>query len=257
MRIEALWTPSELDAVALSGRAAAAVDVIRATTTILAALEAGARRVLPVASRAEARSAAREAGTSDPGGKAPLLCGERGGRRMEGFDHGNSPRELAEAEVEGRTLLFTTTNGTPLLRRLAAADEVVLACFRNLSAVARRLAQGARDVVIACAGKEGRPGLDDIACAGHLVRAVRRRRGEEAELGDGARDALAVAGLVGEADGDWLASTAAGHALVEIGLEEDLRWCAEMDASLGVPVLRDGEVRLAGTPPSGSPGPAG
>lgn len=246
MEIEALWTPSDLDPSALAGRIVAAVDVVRATTTILAALEAGARRVLPVATREEARAAAR----SGPGdaGTRPLLCGERGGRRIEGFDHGNSPRELAEAPVEGRTLIFTTTNGTPLLRRAAEADEVVLACFRNLSAVARRLAADGRDVIIACAGKEDRPGLDDVACAGHLVRAVRRRSGDEPELGDGARDALAVAVLLEEPDAGWLASTAAGRALVEVDLEEDLAWCAEMDASLGVPVLRDrAEVRLAGS----------
>lgn len=247
MRIETRWTPSGLGPDALSGRAAAAVDVIRATTTILTALEAGARRVVPVASRREARDAARSSGDPEAGMAAPLLCGERDGRRIDGFDHGNSPRELAEADVTGRTLVFTTTNGTPLLRRLAPADQVVLASFRNLSAVARRLAGDSRDVVIACAGKEGRPGLDDVACAGHLVRALRRRLGDEPELDDGARDALTLAELVDDPDADWLATTAAGRALVEIGLEEDLVWCAETDASLGVPFLRDGEVRLVGS----------
>lgn len=256
MEIETLWTPSDLEGTDLAGRAAAAVDVVRATTTVLAALEAGAERVRPVASREEARAVERSLRADGPG-EPPLLCGEREGRRIEGFDHGNSPRELAEAPVEGRSLVFTTTNGTPLLRRLAPAGEVVLACFRNLSAVARRLADGGRDVVIACAGKEGRAGLDDVACAGHLVRGIRRRRGEEVELGDGARDALAVAELLGEPDADWLASTAAGRALVEIGLEADLAWCAETDASLGVPVLREGEVRLAGTDRAGSGGKEG
>lgn len=249
MRIEARWSPTAIEARDLEGRAAAAVDVVRATTTILAALEAGARRVRPVASRAEARAAAREARAADPDAPRPLLCGERGGRRIPGFDHGNSPRELAEADVEDRVLVFTTTNGTPLLRNLSPADEVVLASFRNLSAVARRLAAAERDVLVACAGKEGRPGLDDVACAGLLVRALLRRRDDEPELDDGARDALAVAEAVGDPDPGWLAETAAGRALGEVGLAEDLVWCAETDASLGVPVLRGGEVRLAGTAP--------
>lgn len=245
MRIEVIWTPSRVEEARLSGRVAAAVDVIRATTTILAALEAGARSVLPVASRDEARDAARRL-DAEGSGRAPLLCGERDGRRIEGFDHGNSPRELAEADVEGRTLVFTTTNGTPLLRRLEGADEVVLGCFRNLTAAAQRLAAGG-DVVVACAGKAGHPGLDDVACAGYLVRAIRRRSARDPELDDGARDALALAAALGEPDPGWLASTAAGGALVEVGLGEDLAWCAETDASLGVPVLRDGRVRLAGT----------
>lgn len=249
MRIEARWSPTGIEAAGLEGRAAAAVDVVRATTTILAALEAGARCVRPVASRAEARAVAREARAANPDAPRPLLCGERGGRRIPGFDHGNSPRELAGADVEGRVLVFTTTNGTPLLRNLSSADEVVLASFRNLSAVARRLAIGDRDVLVACAGKESRPGLDDVACAGLLVRALLDRRDGEPELDDGARDALAAAEALGDPDAGWLAETAAGRALREVGLAEDLAWCAETDASLGVPVLRGGEVRLAGTTP--------
>lgn len=256
MKIEAIWTPSDLGASDLAGRVTAAIDVIRATTTILAALEAGARYILPVASRDEARRAAERLGGPEEG-PPPLLCGERGGRRIEGFDHGNSPRELAEADVEDRALVFATTNGTPLLRTLGDADEVVLGCFRNLTAAARRLAASGRDVVVACAGKEGRPGIDDVACAGHLVRAVRRRSVRDPELDDGARDALALAEALGDPDAAWLASTAAGRALVDVGLGDDLAWCAETDASLGVPVLRGREVRLAGSDrgePSASPG---
>lgn len=245
MEIEVLWRQSELDGLQLAGQVVVAVDVVRATTTILAALEAGAARVVPVASLQEAREAA-EAAEPDRGPR-PLLCGERDGQRIEGFDHGNSPRELAEAPVQGRTLVFTTTNGTPLLRRARAAEMVLLACFRNLSAVARRLVADARSTLFACAGKEGRPGLDDLLCAGHLVGALQRRSPGEPELGPGARDALALAAGVGEPDAAWLARTAAGQALVEVGLSADLNWCAEMDATLGVPVLRDGEIRLAGS----------
>ena len=256
MKIEAIWTPSDLEASDLSGRVAAAIDVIRATTTILAALEAGARHILPVATRDEARTAVERLGGRDEA-PSPLLCGERGGRRIEGFDHGNSPRELAEADVEDRVLVFATTNGTPLLRKLKGADEVLLGCFRNLTAVARRLAASGRDVVIACAGKEGRPGIDDVACAGHLVRAVRRRSVRDPELDDGARDALALAEALGDPDAPWLASTAAGRALVDVGLGDDLTWCAETDASLGVPVLEGREVRLAGTGRGERPTPPG
>lgn len=252
MNIEVLWSQSELEESRLAGRVAVAVDVVRATTTILAALEAGAERVVPVATLREARKAARDA--EGRPGLRPLLCGERDGRRIEGFDHGNSPRELAEAAVEGRTLIFTTTNGTPLLRRAQAADLVLLACFRNLSAVVRRLVADDRDAVLACAGKERRPALDDLLCAGHLVRILERRLGEEIELGAGARDALALAASVGEPDPTWLAETAAGRALVDVGLAADLNWCAEVDATLGVPVLKEGAIRLAGAGrPKGPP----
>jgi 2-phosphosulfolactate phosphatase len=99
-------------------------------------------------------------------------------------------------------------------------------------------------VAIACAGREGRLGLEDLLCAGLIVEAL-----EESVPGvrpsDGARTALALAAAIGAPTPDFLATTAAGVALVRIGLEQDLAFCAEVDVSPCVPVLWDGGFVLA------------
>ena len=155
--------------------------------------------------------------------------------------------------MEGKTLVCTTTNGTCALRRCRSAGEVSLGCFRNRRALADRLVasigaepgrNAAAGVAIACAGKEGRLGMEDLLCAGLILEAL-----EESVSGmrpsDGARAALAVAAAIGVPTPDFLATTAAGVALVRIGLERDLAFCAEVDVSRCVPVLRNGGFVLA------------
>ena len=243
MKVDVFAVPGELDDADLSGAKVVVVDVIRATTTVLTALEAGALRVLAAASIEEAARLAGSAGRS-----GVLLCGERRGRRIDGFALGNSPGEFRLEAVEGKTLVWTTTNGTRALRRCRSAGEVSLGCFRNRRALADRLVasidgevgrKAVPGVAIACAGKEGRLGLEDLLCAGLIVEAL-----EESVPGirpsDGARAALAVAEAIGVPTPDFLATTAAGVALVRIGLEQDLAFCAEVDVSLCVPVLGDG-----------------
>lgn len=236
--VDVLWTPSELEAVDLDGRPAAVIDVIRASTTILVALEAGAKAVVPAASEEEA---IRIAGSGEPG---TLLCGERGGRRIPGFDLGNSPREYRRARISGRTLVFRTSNGTAAVRAAAGARPLCLASFRNLGAVARRLGRAPGDPVVVCAGRGGRMGADDVLCAGMLVDRLVGAGGKGRLLGDGARTARRLARWTGPPDASVLRTTDAGAAVAEIGLGADLEVCAAVDASRRVPVLRDGRLVL-------------
>lgn len=248
MKVDVFAVPGELDDADLSGAKVVVVDVIRATTTVLTGLEAGAQRVLVAASIEEA---VRLAGSTGQSGV--LLCGERHGRRIDGFDLGNSPGEFRPETVEGKTLVCTTTNGTRALRRCSSAGEVFLGCFRNRRAVADRLVasiggeagrNAAPGVAIACAGKEGRLGLEDLLCAGLIVEAL-EEAGPGIRPSDGARAALALAAAIGAPTPDFLEMTEAGIALVRIGLEQDLAFCAEVDVSPCVPVLRDGGFVLA------------
>jgi 2-phosphosulfolactate phosphatase len=173
MRVDVLTTPGELEGEDLSGALVIAVDVVRAATTLLAGLEAGARRAHAVESVEDALDLRRSIGEDDV-----VLCGERGGRRIEGFDLGNSPLEFEPQSVEGKILVCTTTNGTRTLRRCESADELWLGCFRNRAALVDRSAKALLGglegphpsrLLIACAGKEGRLGLDDQLCAGLIV----------------------------------------------------------------------------------------
>lgn len=247
MKLAVLWLPAEVETLDLGDRLVVVVDVLRATTSILAALEAGARSVIPVGSTEEAMRVAESRGR-----QGTLLCGERGGRRIEGFDLGNSPADYTPDAVDGATLVYDTTNGTGAVRRARSAAEVVLGSFWNLSAVADRVASAGGPAAVLCAGREGRVSADDALCAGLLAEAV-AERAEATEMDDGALAARALARRTGSPTPRWLATTRAGAALVEIGLEEDLDRCARVDVSRRLPTL-DGEelvLRPAGAAPVG------
>ena len=133
------------------------IDALRATSTIAQALAAGYRRVLCCADQARALELR---------GPGRVLAGEEGCVRPAGFDLGNSPRDMTIAR--GQELVLVTTNGTRAIVQAAAlADEVVLAALVNLAAATAGLP---RDVLIVCAGAEGRPSIEDTYVAGRLAR---------------------------------------------------------------------------------------
>lgn len=252
MHVDVTLTPDELLYVPLAGKTAVVIDVLRATTSIVTALENGAAGVLPVAEVDEARRlAARwpQDGPALPPGaegaaqEAPLLAGERGARPPEGFHLGNSPLEFGEGTVRGRAVILTTTNGTRALQRAAAADEVRVACLRNAAAAAAAVRDGGRDVVIACAGTEGRVSLEDVACAAVLLEELAAVPG--VRWGDGARLVRGWMASVGMPEGDegwaaFLGGTVHGRRLLDLGFERDVAFCARVNASAVVPLARGG-----------------
>lgn len=164
MAASLLVVPRQEDIGALApGGSVVVIDVLRATSTIVAALAHGAVAVYPCATAGEARELAAGRGGDR------LLCGEADSLKIAGFDLGNSPREFTPEAVAGREVVLVTSNGTRALRSLpGGAGEVVLASFLNAGAVGRHLARAAAGgVTIICAGTRGGFSLEDFLCAGY------------------------------------------------------------------------------------------
>lgn len=217
---------------------AVVIDALRATSTIVAALSAGALWVEPV----ETVDAARARASALP---EALLAGERHGDPLPGFALGNSPVEAAE-RTPGRGIVLTTTNGTLAAARLSAAraggdwDWPVLACaLTNVAAVAAAVEDAAADpgadtVTIVCAGQDGHPAAEDLLVAGCLA----DRLPQEWALDD----------LACLARWAWLAAREDPHAaLVEAphgatlaakGYDADLAACADLDRHEVAPRLQ-------------------
>lgn len=164
-RVEVLFSPAEYERLAardLSKTACAVFDVLRATTTILTALNNGASSVVPVAEIEEALGLRAK-------NSQLLLAGERGGLRIEGFDFGNSPREFLSANVSGRQIAITTTNGTRALRACSHASEIWIGSLRNISGLAQKLLASPLDeILIICAGTAEEASVEDTIAAGAL-----------------------------------------------------------------------------------------
>ena len=240
MTAETYFSAAEADAAQVAGATAVVIDVIRATSTIVEGLAAGARAVYPALSSEEAIRLVNSLGRDDV-----LLCGERKGLKIEGFDLGNSPSEFTPARVAGKRLVMTTTNGTRAFLAAEGCDRILAASLMNLSAVARAVS-GDERIVFICAGKEDRFSLDDALCAGLILRGV--AGGKDASfhgirLDDASKSALALADVY-EVSAELLRETAAGDALVEVGLGADLQQCAEVDRYQLVPEMDDRMIRL-------------
>ncbi len=208
------------------------VDVLRASTSLVTLVERGCAAIRLAPSVA----AARRAAAREP---RPLLVGEEGGLPPPGFDYGNSPVELAAAPLEGRSVIFATTNGAPALHAAAAADAVLVACLRNATAAAHTAweVSGEAGIVVVCAGRAENPGgfgVDDLYAAGVLVQRLSDLGA--LELTDGAQ----AARLLATAEPDplrMLLRSAAGQSLLRLGLEKDVVYAAEVDRSAAVPRL--------------------
>lgn len=237
MKATVFFTVDEVDGGALQEQVAVVIDVLRASSTIVAALAAGAHTIYPVESTEDALKLAASLGRSDA-----LLAGERKGLKVEGFDLGNSPREFTPERVGGKQIVMTTTNGTRALVAASGAERVLVAAMVNLSAAARALAAAPRVAVI-CAGSNGRFAIEDALCAGMLL--ARLAELGPLELEDTGRAALALAGAFA-ADAGFLSGTKAGRGLAEIGFDQDVGWCARVDAHDVVPELVDRRIGRSG-----------
>ena len=156
----------EVDSAALTGRTVVVIDVLRWTTVVVTALANGALRVEAEETPDSAMRRAHELGRAHT-----LLGGERENVALPGFDAGNSPAEYGPDRVAGRIVVTTTTNGTQALRRARAADQVIIAAFPNLDAVAAvlRARLEVTGITFLCAGRSGAEAAEDTACAGALA----------------------------------------------------------------------------------------
>ena len=231
MNATVFFTLQEADGAVLQDHTAVVVDVLRASSFIVAALAAGAQAIYPVVSTEEAIKLATSLGREDA-----LLAGERKGLKVEGFDLGNSPREFTPEAVGGKRVVMSTTNGTRALVVVAGAERVLVASFLNLSAVAAECADAER-LAIVCAGREGRFSIDDVLCAGMLLSRLKELLGAGLEVEDAGRAAITLAETL--VLDDALNDAAAGRALAEIDMLEDVSWCARVDVEELVPELKE------------------
>ncbi|MEA1950477.1 MAG: 2-phosphosulfolactate phosphatase [Planctomycetota bacterium] len=220
------------------------IDVLRASTTIIHAFEAGASEVIPCLEVEEARKTAAVL----PKGQA-VLGGERGGLKIDGFDLGNSPEDYTPEAVAGKTVVFTTTNGTRAMQRCTKAGRVLIGAFANAEALCRKLA-GMEIVHLVCAGTRDQMTNEDILLAGLIVQRLQQRGDMQYTLNAQAitaretwqaafalPHALGAEPLEPERLAVQLESTIGGQDLIKIGLKRDILVAAHLDQFQYVPEL--------------------
>ena len=232
------------------------IDVLRFTTSAATALANGAHSLIPCETIALARTAAK----THPNA---LLAGERDAIKPHGFHLGNSPLEFTKEAVQGRDIIWTTTNGTRTIALSVPAPaltlpqppaltlplplprpgDITLASLVNLTAVVSLLEprlRGGSSVALVCSGREGGFALEDAACAGALVRRLVDRLGNGLTVNDGARASACIDEAYGEDFARLFRDAQHGRTLRDLGAGADLEACGALDAVQVVPRWRGG-----------------
>ncbi len=219
------------------------LDVLRATTTMTIALANGAKEIIPTESIATAVRVAK-------GSKNSLLCGERNGKVVEGFNLGNSPLEYAPDVIKDRSLIFSTTNGTLAIIKSKFAKVCILGSFINISAVVDFVNSVNEDFTIICSGKQNDFCLEDAVCAGMIINKL--SAGRNLELGDSEIAVLNLcndlAMMLNVPSQEKLLklfhSSEHGKHLSRIGFEKDLEISSKLDSYPFIPIFRNGVIRF-------------
>jgi 2-phosphosulfolactate phosphatase len=222
MLADVVLLPRDLDPELIRDRSVVVFDVLRATTSMTAALAAGVReiRIFPDL------ESARHAAGSFAGRR--LLCGENACLAPPGFDLGNSPGQFLP-EHAGSTLFMCTTNGTRAIIAARAAPLVLTGALVNAAAVADRLLRERRDVVLLCAGTNGKVAMEDVLGAGAVLNELIQNVDVRLKS-DVARMSLRL--FTGAKDNlrNVLADSQGGQNVIRAGLEPDIGFAAQLNS---------------------------
>jgi 2-phosphosulfolactate phosphatase len=230
--IDVCLSPDLMHLYQVQDQTVVVVDILRATSCMTTAFAHDIHSIIPFAGLAECL-ALRDDGY--------LTAGERDGKKVEGFDLGNSPFEYMDPVLKGRKIAFTTTNGTQAIAKSKGARDIIIASFLNLSAVVSYLRSVPDNILIVCSGWKGKVNLEDTVFAGALVENLKN----DFEF---ACDAPMIAQrLYVEARPnlkEFLKESSHIKRLRRLNIEKDIEFCLTEDQYDVVPLIRDNTITL-------------
>jgi len=214
----------------LKSKIVVVVDILRASSSIVAGIACGVKSITPFASL-KACMAMKSQGY--------IIAGERGGQKVDGFDIGNSPFSYMKPDLANRELAVTTTNGTVAIEKSKEADEIIIGAFLNISSIASYLNSRKKNVLINCAGWKGQPNLEDTLFAGALAILL------ESGFTPSEDTAIMAKTLYQQAEGELLdIINTSSHArrLLKFNIQKDIEFCLTANKFQVVPGLLDGKI---------------
>ncbi|MBM3402291.1 MAG: 2-phosphosulfolactate phosphatase [Bacteroidetes bacterium] len=226
--IEVCLSPALLHLHDFTNSIVVVIDIFRATSSICYGIENGAESIIPVAT-IEACESYRNSNF--------LLAAERNGEVVDGFDFGNSPFSYTEDKVFGKTIVLTTTNGTHAINMSRGAHKIVIGSFLNLASLCDWIKTQSNDVLLLCSGWKDKVNLEDTLFAGGVVHNLREENYHLDDAGIASEDLYIMAK---DDLNNYLKKTSHSERLKKLGIEEDIKFCLNLNITKGIPVL-DGE----------------
>ena len=229
-KLETCFSPALYEPDLHAGSIVVIIDILRATSAICTAFANGATSIIPVAEVHEAK---------DFKNRGYLVAAERDGYVLDFADFGNSPFNFTRERVEGKTIVYSTTNGTGIIKMAASADAIVIGSFLNISSLTRWLINMDKDVVLFCSGWKNRFNLEDALCAG----AMAERLMESSLYSTICDSTLAAMDLWSLAKNDlsgYIEKVAQRSRLRDKGLDDCISFCLTPDFTKKIPVIKNG-----------------
>jgi 2-phosphosulfolactate phosphatase len=230
--IDVCLSPDLMHLYSVQDQTVVIVDILRATSCMTTAFAHDIHSIRTFAKLDDCLALQRE---------GYLTAGERDGRKVDGFNLGNSPFEYMDPALKGKKIAFTTTNGTQAIAKAADAKDIVIGSFLNLAAVVAYLRRTSNNILIICSGWKGKVNLEDTVFAGAIVENLK-------EEFDHACDAPMIAQRLyneGRHDlQDFLKDSSHIKRLQRLNIEKDIAFCLSTDRYDVVPVIRDHSITL-------------
>ena len=222
MNIDLVISADNINSEYLKNKVVVVIDMLRATSVITTALANGAKQVFPILTVEEAFDKKKELLSKED----ILIGGERKALKIDGFDFSNSPLEYTKENVNGKTIILSTTNGTRAINLSLKADEIIIGSILNAKAVALELKKLNKDVVFINAGTNGEFSMDDFICSGYMINLLSEI--SNCDLSDIAKTAKYIyennTNLI-----DYIKEARHYNVLKSLNLMNDLEYCCKKD----------------------------
>lgn len=227
--IEVCLSPKLFDFYSFKKKIVVVVDILRATSIITTMIENGAEKIIPVENLDQAREYKK---------KGFLIAAERNGKKVDFADFDNSPFSFTNSKVQGKTIVYSTTNGTNTINRAKNSDILIMASFLNLSAIVNYLINQGLDILILCSGWKGNYCIEDSLFAGVLTSKLVKTK--KFKVQDDS--ALASMDLWNQAKIDlskYIQNIHQYKRLKKMGFERILDYCFQIDLSNVIPIFKE------------------
>jgi len=228
--IETCFSPALYEPDLHSGSIVIVIDIFRASSAICTAFSNGASSIIPVAGVDEAR---------EYKAKGYLVAAERDGFVLDFADFGNSPFNFTKERVDGKTIVYSTTNGTGIIKLASLAYKIAIGSFLNITALEKWLVAQDKNVMLFCAGWKNRFNLEDSIFAGALADRL-MKNGNYATFCDSTLAALDLWSLAKPDLRGYIEKVAQRSRLRDKKLDDCIDFCLTTDYSGNIPVLKDG-----------------
>ncbi len=227
--IDVAFSPAIFERYHIDGKIVVVVDILRATSVICTMFQNGVKEIIPVRDIAEAKEYKN---------KGYLVVAERNGQKLDFADFGNSPFYFTPEVIAGKTVVYSTTNGTNAITIGKSAQEVIIASFLNISAIQSYLQSRANDVLIMCAGWKGKFCLEDALFAGAMSQNL-IHSGKFETICDSTNAAIDLWNVARNDLNRYIEKVAQRHRLKKLGLDDVIDYCLTPDLTDVIPVLNN------------------